>query len=284
MNPLTVGEGNTKMRELSNPIIETYSSLAKQYDDQANLLSCWGHAAQKALASIRLKADYGIVVDMGCGPGRALVQLASSSQPGVQFIGIDPAENMRQLAAQRSGDCPNITILDGSFERIPLERDSVDYLYSILAFHWTTDLDMSVNELARILKSAGEMDLFFIGRNNGREFIQKTTPIFLRYMGTAAFLDSARLRKQLTREEAFQLFSRHFETYRLSVEESFDTYYDCLEGHWAWWVRIEGQFIKIPPAKKQDCDRDVKKALESLAGERGIPYTIHQLHVRVRQA
>lgn len=272
------------MPDLSNPIIETYSRLAKQYDDQSNLRSCWGHAAQKALASLGLKGDYRIVVDMGCGPGRALLRLASSGQPGVQFIGIDPAENMRQLAAQRSAACANITILDGSFERIPLEPDSVDYLYSILAFHWTTDLDVSVKELARILKPTGEMDLFFVGRNNGREFIQKTTPIFLRYMGPAALLDSARLRKQLTREEAFELFSRHFETSRLSVEESFDTYYDSLEGHWAWWVRIEGQFIKIPPAKKQDCDREVKKALEGLAVERGIPYTIHQLHVRVRRA
>ena len=43
------------MPNISNPIIETYSRLAKQYDDQANLLSCWGHAAQKALASLRLK-------------------------------------------------------------------------------------------------------------------------------------------------------------------------------------------------------------------------------------
>jgi hypothetical protein len=27
------------------------------------------------------------------------------------------------------------------------------------------------------------MDLFFIGRSNGREFIEQTTPIFLKYLG-----------------------------------------------------------------------------------------------------
>jgi len=269
------------MPDLSNPIIETYSRLAKEYDDQANLLSCWGHGAQRAFALLRRKSDCRTVVDMGCGSGRALLQLASSSRSLVQFIGIDPARNMRQIAVQRCASCSNITILDGSFERIPLEPGSVDYLYSIFAFHWTTDLDISVKELARILKPTGEMDIFFIGRHNGREFIQKTTPIFMRYMGPAALLNAARLRKQLTRDGAFQLFSRYFEASRLSVEESFDTYYDSMEGHWGWWVRIEGQFIKIPAAKKQDCYGAVKKALESLAGERGIPYTIHQLHVSI---
>jgi len=29
-------------------------------------------------------------------------------------------------------------IRDGSFEHIPLEAASVDYLFSIFAFHWTT--------------------------------------------------------------------------------------------------------------------------------------------------
>jgi ubiquinone/menaquinone biosynthesis C-methylase UbiE len=272
------------MPQPSNPIVETYSRLAKQYDDDLNMLSCWGRATQKALASIALKQDYRVVVDMGCGPGRALTHLASSSRPEVRFIGIDPAENMRQLAAKRTANLPNAVILDGCFERIPLESDSVDYLYSILAFHWTTDLDGSARELARVLKPTGEMDLFFIGRNNGREFIQKTTPIFLRYMGVTGLLDSARMRKQLTREEALQLFSKLFGASRLSVEESYDTYYDSLEGHWAWWVRIEGQFLKIPPEKRHDCDGEVKAALESLTGEHGISYTIHQLHVRVGQA
>jgi ubiquinone/menaquinone biosynthesis C-methylase UbiE len=265
-----------------NPIVETYSRLAKQYDDELNMQSCWGRASEKALKSIELKEEYRVVVDMGCGPGRALLQLASASLPGVRFIGIDPAESMRQLAAERTAKLPNVAIFDGCFEQTPLESASVDYLYSILAFHWTTDPGASAKELARVLKPTAEMDLFFIGRNNGREFIQKTTPIFLRYMGIAGLLDSARMRKQLTKEEALQLFSEVFEVSRLFVEESFDTYYDSLEGHWAWWVRIEGQFLKIPPEKKQDCDREVRDALESLRGERGIPYTIHQLHLHLR--
>jgi len=266
-----------------NPIVETYSRLAHEYDDEANFQSCWGRASERALSSIRLLGDYRLVVDMGCGSGRAIHALAAAAPPHTKFVGIDPAENMCRVAAQKTALQKRVQIRQGSFENIPLESASVDYLYSILAFHWVTDLAASVSELARVLKPNGEMDLFFIGRDNGREFIQKTSAIFLKYMGPALLLDSARLRKQLTRDAALQLFAGVFEPSCLSVEESFRTYFDTLEGHWSWWVRVEGHFVKIPPEKKTQCDRDVRAALQALSEPRGIPYTIHELHVRVRR-
>jgi ubiquinone/menaquinone biosynthesis C-methylase UbiE len=266
-----------------NPIVETYSRLAHEYDDDANFQSCWGRASERALSLIRLLGDYRVVVDMGCGSGRAIHALAASAPPHTRFVGIDPAENMCRIATQKTALQEGVQIRQGSFENIPLESASVDYLYSILAFHWVTDLAASVAELARVLKPNGEMDLFFIGRDNGREFIQKTSAIFLKYMGPALLLDSARLRKQLTRDAALQLFAGAFEPPCLSVEESFWTYFDTLEGHWSWWVRVEGHFVKIPPEKKAACDRDVRAALQALTEPRGIPYTIHELHVRVRR-
>ena len=34
-----------------NPIVETYSRLAHEYDDEANFQSCWGRASEWALSS-----------------------------------------------------------------------------------------------------------------------------------------------------------------------------------------------------------------------------------------
>jgi ubiquinone/menaquinone biosynthesis C-methylase UbiE len=206
-----------------NPIVETYSRLAREYDEDANFVSCWGRASERALSTIRLREDYQVVVDMGCGTGRAIHALAAAGSPHTQFIGIDPAENMCHIAAQKAAEQKSVQIRQGAFEKIPLETNSVDYIYSILAFHWVTDLAASVAEIARVLKPDGEMDLFFIGRDNGREFIQKTSALFLKYMGPALLLDSARLRKQLTREAASQLFSKVFASPGLSVDESFTT-------------------------------------------------------------
>src|SRR5712691_3096638 len=266
-----------------DPVIETYSRLANAYDDYSNIASCWGNVTQHSLGLVTLRPTHKTVVDVGCGTGLELIQLASNHPPDVKFIGVEPAANMRKIAAARTAPYPNVRIVEGRFERLPLETQSADYLNSILAFHWTTDLHKSVAELARVLRTTGEMDLTFIGRNNGREFIQKTTPVFFKYMTPAMMVEAVSLRKQLTLKEATALFREAFNSPGLTVTESYHTYYDTLEGHWAWWVRIEGQFVNVPPDKKAECDQAVHSAISTLQTARGIPYTVHLLHVRLRQ-
>ena len=266
-----------------DPVVETYSTLANAYDDPSNIASCWGCVTQHSLGLVTLQATHKTVVDVGCGTGRELIQLASNHPPDVQFIGVEPATNMRKIAANRTAGCPSVLIVEGRFERLPLETESIDYLYSLLAFHWTTDLHKSVAELARVLRPTGEMDLTFIGRNNGREFIKKTTPVFFKYMTPAMMVEAVSLRKQLTFEEATALFREAFNSPGLTITESYHTYNDTLEGHWSWWVRIEGQFVNVPPDKKVECDQAVRAAISTLQTARGIPYTVHLLHVRLRQ-
>jgi ubiquinone/menaquinone biosynthesis C-methylase UbiE len=267
-----------------DPVVETYSELAHVYDDAGNIGSCWGRITQHSLERVTLRATHETVVDVGCGTGRELVQLALNHPPHVKFIGVEPAPKMRQLAAARSAPHPNVRIVDGRFERLPLETRSVDYLYSILAFHWTTDPHRSAAEVARVLRPTGEMDLTFIGRHNGREFITKTTPVFLKYMTLAMLVEAVSLRKQLRLEEATTLFHNAFDSPGLTVTESYHTFYDTLDGHWAWWVRIEGQFVNVPPDRKVECDQAVRAALSTLETANGIPYTVHLLHVRLRRS
>jgi len=271
------------MKAIQDVVVETYSQLASVYDDPSNIASCWGRVTRHSLGLVRLRATHETVVDVGCGTGRELIQLASSHPPHVKFIGVEPAVNMRKIASARTARYPNVRVVDGRFERLPLETHSVDYLYSILAFHWTTDLHRSVAELARVLRPTGEMDLTFIGRNNGREFIKKTTPVFLKYVTPAMMAAAASLRKQLTREEASALFREGFSARALHVSETYNTYYDTLEGHWAWWVRLEGPFVNVPADKKGECDQAVRAAISTLQTASDIPYTVHLLHVRLRQ-
>ena len=67
------------------------------------------------------------------------------------------------------------------------------------------------------------MDLTFIGRNNGREFIKKTTPVFFKYMTPAMMVEAVSLRKQLTLEAATALFGEAFDSPALTVTESYHT-------------------------------------------------------------
>ena len=46
------------MSHETNPIIETYSQLAENYDAEKNLSSCWGRATEAATATIALREGY----------------------------------------------------------------------------------------------------------------------------------------------------------------------------------------------------------------------------------
>jgi ubiquinone/menaquinone biosynthesis C-methylase UbiE len=266
-----------------NKIIETYSKRAEDYDDPRNLDSCWGRIANRALDTIELTEKHRTVVDVGCGSGRELHRLAEKTGPGVRFVGIEPASGLRDIAAERARSLPNMDAISGRFEAIPLESASVDYLYSVLAFHWTTDLDASVAEVKRVLGEHGEMDLTFIGKHNGREFIKATTPVFFRYVKPARLIEAAQMRKQMSLDETKALFAKHFDPAQLRIEESYHTFFDTLEGHWAWWVRIEGQTLAVPPEKKAECDEAVRAGLAKLETCEGIPYTVHLMHVSLRR-
>ncbi len=272
----------------SNTVVEAYSENAGAYDQDANLDSCWGKLATRFLSEIQLKDRYRSVVDVGCGAGHALRELATRAltanhRDGTQFIGVEPAENMRLRAATNLAELDRVRLVDGRFEALPLETAAVDYVLSIMAFHWVVDLQASAKELARVLGSDGEMDLFFTGRDTGQEFRANTTPVFLKYMGLRVLFESTGMRQHLTLPATLALFKEAFPTRPVTVDESRETYYDSLEGHWAWWEsRASGHFAKIPAEKRQQCDTEVRDAIASLTTPRGIPYTVHVLHVQLR--
>jgi ubiquinone/menaquinone biosynthesis C-methylase UbiE len=264
-----------------NPVIGGYSDLASAYDTPGNLQSCWGKSTQQIVDGIRFSPSCRSVADIGCGTGHALLALAERSPGHMTFSGVEPAARMRERAAARTSHLPNVTILDGTFERIPLPPESVDHLYSIYAFHWTTDPERSAQEIGRVLRTDGAMDLVFVGPDNGAEFNKVTTPIVRRYMGRAYMMAAGKMQRQISRESARQLFEPLFGE-RLAIEETLETHHDTLERHWAWRVRIEGHFSAIPADRRPAFDAEVRSALETLATDRGIPYTLHQIYVSVR--
>jgi ubiquinone/menaquinone biosynthesis C-methylase UbiE len=262
-------------------IIDSYSRRAAEYAGSDNFESCWGRLSESLWTRLDVNPNHRLVVDVGCGPGATLAHLATRYPPTTRLVGVEPAENMRRLGQALTELYPNIEFRDGRFEALPLESESVDYLYSIMAFHWVADAELAAREIGRVLRRAGSAEIFFVGRWNGREFIKQTTPVFLKYMGAAKLFAAAQLRKQFTAQEATGLFGRALPDRAVEVQELYKTYYDTLEGHWRWWVRIGGQLDAIPPSKRAQCEEDVRLALRQLEGPAGIPYTAHVLHAKV---
>lgn len=269
------------MSRQSNLVASAFSRVADEYDDVWNQQSFWTRRARDICASLKMKETCSTVGEIGCGTGTALFQLASRSPSSIHFIGVEPAEQMRRRATALTQHLPNVVILDGTFEDLPLEQGSLDYLYSIDAFHWASDVPRAISELARVLKPGGEMDLFFNGCDNGRDFIRVTVPVYAKYMSFKDLLAGAKLLQQLSRETTEALFATAFGKGRAAVEEVYKTYYDIVEGHLGWRVRVAPQLQAIPAQRREECDRELRTALAAIQTDEGIPYTIHQLHVHV---
>lgn len=274
-------DGKSGMSTNEDSIIESYSRRAVEYAGSDNLASCWGKLSESLWSELDINPTHRLVADVGCGPGTTLAYLAKRYPPTTRLVGVEPAENMRVLDRALTELHPNVAFRDGRFEALPLESESVDYLYSIMAFHWVADAESAAREIGRVLRREGSADIFFVGRWNGREFINKTTPVFLKYMGAMKLFASARLRKQFTAQEAADLFSQALPDRPVKVRELYKTYNDTLEGHWRWWVRLGGQLDTIRQSERSQCEEEVRLALRQLEGPEGIPYTVHVLHAKV---
>ncbi len=269
-------------RTKPDTITDAYSDHAAEYDTEANQRSCWGKLARIELDGLTIGAHRRSVVDVGCGTGNALVELAPRLGPAPRLIGIEPAPGMRAIACQRTAALPNVSVLEGRFEALPLPDRSVDHLYSIHAFHWVREVDRAIAELRRVLASNADLDLFFVGPGTGKDFIALTSPIVRRHLGLARWLESARLRAHLTVDKAREVFGNGLPDHRIHVRELVETHRDTLEGHLAWWVRLEGHFTDLGPAERSAFYGEIREALSRLQTDDGIPYTTHILHVSTR--
>ena len=256
--------------------IHSYSDCADLYDEERNLRSCWGRLTDTLTGQLQPPSGHSTIVDVGCGTGRAMEVLARKSlRP---LIGIEPAPRMRHRAVHNLSAWPGVHLMEGRFEDLPLPDRSVDYLYSLLAFHWTLDVRRAVSELSRVLKPGARMDLWFPGRRTGHEFTAVTLPIFHRRFGRHWLREAAARRQHFCHASTLDLFQPHFQ--RLEVEESLQCYWDDLQGHWSWWqARAVAHLPSIEPAHREACDQEIRQAMQSLATSQGIPYTIHLIRV-----
>ncbi|MEM6392069.1 MAG: metalloregulator ArsR/SmtB family transcription factor [Planctomycetota bacterium] len=99
-----------------------------------------------------LLPDHYTVVDLGCGTGSTLADLA----PWVtQVIGIDRSKPMLEAAAARTADLPNVDLHHGDLEALPIPDQSADAALLILVLAYLDDPAPVLAEMHRILKPGG---------------------------------------------------------------------------------------------------------------------------------
>lgn len=118
------------------------------------------HVVKRALDDLeRLIPDrrpsYAVVLDIGCGWGHSLLELAARFRPQ-HLIGIDIDLAMVQASARRlreSGVAAELR--QGAAARLPVGDASVDLLFCHQTFHHLVDQDAAIAEFHRVLRPGG---------------------------------------------------------------------------------------------------------------------------------
>jgi SAM-dependent methyltransferase len=103
-------------------------------------------------------------VDLAAGTGlftRALLGRAA------EVVAIEPDERMRAVLAQRS---PQVRVLEGWGEAMPLPDASADAVFVSTAWHWL-DPARAVPEIARVLRPGGRLGVIWTSRDRTDDWV-----------------------------------------------------------------------------------------------------------------
>jgi ubiquinone/menaquinone biosynthesis C-methylase UbiE len=103
------------------------------------------------------------VLDIGCGHGRSLTELAARAPQG-HVVGADPSELMVEIAAQRNRpliEAARVDVVLSSVESLPFPDDLFDKAQCVHVLYFWNDIETSLREIARVLKPGGRLGLLF---------------------------------------------------------------------------------------------------------------------------
>ncbi|MGD1012187.1 MAG: class I SAM-dependent methyltransferase [Acidimicrobiales bacterium] len=97
------------------------------------------------------------VIDLGAGTG-AVARLLRDRVPG-RVAAVEPDARMREVLVRRS---PGVIAVGGRAEALPFVGAKFDAVAVASAWHWM-DLDLSVPEIARVLRPGGRLGVLWSG-------------------------------------------------------------------------------------------------------------------------
>ncbi|MBE3199456.1 class I SAM-dependent methyltransferase [Frankia sp. CH37] len=100
-----------------------------------------------------------VVVDVGCGTGRALPPLRAAVGPAGVVLGLDVTPQMLEVARDQGRARPGELLL-GDARRLPLASGRVDAVFAAGLVHHLPDIRAGLAELARVCRPGGRLAIF----------------------------------------------------------------------------------------------------------------------------
>jgi len=97
------------------------------------------------------------VVDVGCGTGFLISEMASVVGETGRLTGVDFSQDMLDVAIKRCESLPQVSLRQGSAIDLPLDDACFDAATCTQTLLYVPDVDRSIAELARVLKIGGRL-------------------------------------------------------------------------------------------------------------------------------
>lgn len=140
----------------------SFGSAAAGYDGVAELQR---EVGESLLARVRHLGPRPVrVLDLGAGTGHFSGLLASAF-PAAECLAVDIAEGMLRFLRSHRPAAAGIGLVVGDAEALPLANESVDLIFSNMAFQWCERLDVALAECHRVLRPGGGLAFSTFGED-----------------------------------------------------------------------------------------------------------------------
>ncbi len=132
-------------------VARSFHRGAAEYDQHTPVQQRVVQRLLERLAGL-LPVEPGRVLDIGCGTGQLLAQVARR-YPQASLTGLDLAPNMLRQAGQRLGK--TVILQQGDAEHLPFGEHCFDLVVSSSTFQWLEQCSRCFSEVHRVLESGG---------------------------------------------------------------------------------------------------------------------------------
>jgi len=144
---------------MKNHLKRSYDIHSDQFIEFYDELPLWSAPfGLRLLDNVKLQKNI-TALDIGFGSGFPLIELAMRLGNTCRVYGIDPWETASQRVEKKIAffNINNIELIRGEAENIQLSDHSIDVIVSNNGINNVSDLDKTLSECARILKSGGQL-------------------------------------------------------------------------------------------------------------------------------
>jgi arsenite methyltransferase len=100
------------------------------------------------------------ILDIGCGPGFYVAELAQEVGPEGSVVGVDGSASMLALATGRNRDAGNVEFVEGDATRLPVADRGFDAALSVQVLEYVADIPAALAEIRRALRPGGRVAIW----------------------------------------------------------------------------------------------------------------------------